>query len=131
MAKMLRFTEVVPKRGGDAAAVAAADAPAVLTLGFEDRRRSRMRIRTDDGREAALILPRGTILRDGDRLRDPDQDQVVTVRAADQTLSLVHATGAVALARAAYHLGNRHVHRPVRARRRRLPSRREQPGAPP
>jgi urease accessory protein len=107
MAKMLRFTEVVANRGGDAAA--AADAPAVVTLGFEDRRRSRMRIRIDDGREAALILPRGTILRDGDRLRDPEQGQVVTVRAADQTLSLVHATGAVALARAAYHLGNRHV----------------------
>lgn len=107
MAKMLRFTELVVNRGGDTAA--AADASALLTLGFEDRRRSRMRIRIDDGREAALILPRGTILRDGDRLRDPEQDEVVTVRAADQTLSLVHATGAVALARAAYHLGNRHV----------------------
>jgi urease accessory protein len=106
MAKMLRFTEVVANRGKDPAA---AGAPAVLTLGFEERRRSRMRIRIDDGREAALILPRGTILRDGDLLRDPEQDQVVVVRAADQTLSLVHATGAVALARAAYHLGNRHV----------------------
>ena len=55
----------------------------MLTLGFEDRRRSRMRIRIDDGREAALLLPRGTVLRDGDRLRDPERDEVVTVRAAD------------------------------------------------
>jgi urease accessory protein len=104
MAKMLRFTEMV----GHVDKAAAGDGP-LLTLGFEDRRRSRMRIRTDDGREAALLLPRGTILRDGDRLRDPEQDEVVTVRAADETLSRVHATGAVALARAAYHLGNRHV----------------------
>jgi urease accessory protein len=104
MAKMLRFTEVVAARADEAPAETAR-----LTLGFEDRRRSRMRIRIDDGREAALILPRGTILRDGDRLRDPEQGAVVTVRAADQTLSRVHAAGAVALARAAYHLGNRHV----------------------
>jgi urease accessory protein len=88
MAKMLRFTEVVDDGSGSG----------VLTLGFEDRRRSRMRTRTDDGREAALLLPHGTILR-----------EVVTVRAADQTLSLVRATDAVTLARAAYHLGNRHV----------------------
>ena len=99
MAKMLRFTEVVDDGSGSG----------VLTLGFEDRRRSRMRTRTDDGREAALLLPHGTILRDGDRLRDPERGEVVTVRAADQTLSLVRATDAVTLARAAYHLGNRHV----------------------
>src|SRR4029079_1128260 len=103
--KMLRFTEVVATR----AAPAPATETGVLTLGFEDRRRSRMRIRSCEGREAALMLRRGTILRDGDRLRDPEQGAVVTVRAADQTLSMVHATGAVALARAAYHLGNRHV----------------------
>jgi len=99
----LRFTEVIAK---DAAA---ADASGVVTLEFADRRRSRMRIRIDDGREAALMLPRGTILHDGDRLRDPERGEVITVRAADQTLSFVHAAGAVALARAAYHLGNRHL----------------------
>jgi urease accessory protein len=107
MAKMLRFTEVIDDRRAPAQARSAA--PGLLTLGFEDRRRSRMRIRVDDGREAALMLPRGTILRDGDRLRDPDRDEVVTVRAADQTLSLVRSADAIALARAAYHLGNRHV----------------------
>ena len=100
MANMLRFTEVV---------AAPASATAVLTLGFEDRRRSRMRIRIDDGREAALLLPRGTILHDGDTLRDPEAGELVTVRAADQTLSRVRAEDAVTLARAAYHLGNRHI----------------------
>ncbi len=103
MTKLLRFTEML-------AGPAPLSRPsAVITLGFEDRRRSRMRIRIDDGREAALLLPRGTILRDGDALRDPESDQVVTVRAANQTLSLVRAADAVTLARAAYHLGNRHI----------------------
>jgi urease accessory protein len=107
MGKMLRLTEVIDD--GRGSGTPASRAPSVLTLGFEDRRRSRMRTRTDDGREAALLLPRGTILRDGDRLRDPERDEVITVRAADQTLSLVRASDAVTLARAAYHLGNRHV----------------------
>jgi len=94
MSKMLRFTEVVARHGGKPftdGGGGGGGAPAVLTLGFEDRRRSRMRIRIDDGREAALLLPRGTVLRDGDRLRDPERDEVVMVRAADQTLSLVRA----------------------------------------
>ena len=107
MSKMLRFTEVVADRSRTLPAGSAGGA--VLTLGFEERRRSRMRIRIDDGREAALLLPRGTVLRDGDRLRDPERDESVTVRAAAQTLSVVRATDPVALARAAYHLGNRHV----------------------
>ena len=107
MARMLRLTEIVRTRGGGPA-TESGDA-GVLTLGFEDRRRSRMRARTDEGREAALLLPRGTILRNGDRLRDPERDEVVTIRAADETLSLVRASDAVDLARAAYHLGNRHV----------------------
>jgi urease accessory protein len=81
----------------------------VLTMRFEDRRRSRMRARLDDGREAALLLPRGTVLRDGDRLRDPDAGEVVTVRAAAQTLSRARTGDGLLLARAAYHLGNRHI----------------------
>jgi urease accessory protein len=110
MARMLRFTEVIESpRPAPPAESGQRETDGMLTLGFEDRRRSRMRVRVDDGREAALILPRGTILRHGDRLRDPDCGEVVTVRAAEQTLSLVRAADGVALARAAYHLGNRHV----------------------
>ena len=104
---MLRFTEVIANDGPDSAPVPGATG--VLTLVFTDRRRSRMRVNLDDGREAALLLPRGTILRAGDRLRDAEQGEVVTVRAADQTLSLVRASDAITLARAAYHLGNRHI----------------------
>ncbi|MGB5235886.1 MAG: urease accessory protein UreE, partial [Candidatus Macondimonas sp.] len=41
-----------------------------LTLPFDARQRSRQRVRLDDDSERALLLPRGTVLRDGDRLRD-------------------------------------------------------------
>lgn len=107
---MLRFTEAVV--GG-----APGDVEGVLTLRFGDRRRSRLRTRLDDGREIALVLPRGSILREGDRLRAPMGDgdgdgagaAVITVRAAAETLSLVHADDGLRLAQAAYHLGNRHV----------------------
>ena len=50
----------------------AARSAGVLTLRFGDRRRSRLRARLDDGREVALLLPRGTFLRDGDRLSAED-----------------------------------------------------------
>lgn len=83
---------------------------ATLSLGFEDRRRSRQLARLDDGREVGLNLPRGTILRDGDRLLgDDDVGPVVLVRAAPETLSVARTSDGHLLARAAYHLGNRHV----------------------
>ena len=80
-----------------------------LTLAFGDRRRSRLRARLDDGREVALLLPRGSRLLDGDRLRDETGALVVAVRAAEETLSWVGAEDPLLLARAAYHLGNRHI----------------------
>ena len=80
-----------------------------LTLAFGDRRRSRLRARLDDGREVALLLPRGSRLLDGDRLRNETGELVVAVRAAEETLSWVGAEDPLLLARAAYHLGNRHV----------------------
>jgi len=82
---------------------------ATLGLGFQDRRRSRQLARLDDGREVGLNLPRGTILRDGDRLTGDEGGPVVVVRAAPETLSVARTGDAHLLARAAYHLGNRHV----------------------
>ena len=99
---LLRLTRIV--RTG---AVAGVDG--VLTLAFAERRRSRLRTRLDDGREAALILPHGTVLRDGDRLRGEEGGPVISVRAADETLSWATTGDPLLLARAAYHLGNRHV----------------------
>lgn len=79
-----------------------------LTLPWEQRTRSRMRVVLDDGREAGLFMERGTVLRTGDRLCS-DQGDVVEVRAAAETLSVVGCDDALLMARVCYHLGNRHV----------------------
>ncbi len=84
-----------------------ADAP-TLTLILDQRLRSRLRTVLDDGREVGLLLPRGTTLRDGDGLRSED-GLVVRVRAAAECLSRVECADPLTLARACYHLGNRHV----------------------
>lgn len=81
---------------------------ATLTLPFERRCRSRLRARLDDGREVGLVLRRGTVLRDGDCLL-ARSGEVVQVRAAAEAVSTVTASDPWLLARAAYHLGNRHV----------------------
>ena len=79
-----------------------------VTLTLDQRVRSRLKVVLDDGREAGILLPRGTVLRDGDALASED-GLVVLVRAAAQCLSRVACADALALARACYHLGNRHV----------------------
>lgn len=86
------------------------DVPATLavTLEHSDRQKSRGLLRLDDGSEAALLLERGTGLCHGDRLL-ADDGAVVLVQAALEGLSLVTAADPLDLARAAYHLGNRHI----------------------
>jgi urease accessory protein len=79
-----------------------------LTLTLEQRVRSRLRVTLDDGSAAGLFLPRGGILRHGDRIASED-GCVVEVRAATETLSTARCDDPLQLARACYHLGNRHV----------------------
>lgn len=81
---------------------------ATVTLPFDRRQRTRQRLFLDDGREAALLLPRGTVLRGGDRLRSED-GEVIAVRAAAEQVSTAFCADPLQLARAAYHLGNRHI----------------------
>lgn len=83
-------------------------AQATLTLPFEQRQKSRLRTQLDSGEEVGLFLPRGTVLRHGDRLRAVD-GRVIEVRAAPETVSTGCTDDPLRLARAAYHLGNRHV----------------------
>ena len=85
-----------------------APAQAVLSLPYEYRRRSRLRTRLVDGREVALFLERGAVLRHGDLLRS-DDGTVVRVEAAPETVSTAMTDKRRLLARACYHLGNRHV----------------------
>jgi urease accessory protein len=79
-----------------------------LTLPFELRHKSRLRTRLESGEEAWLVLARGEILRGGDLLVATD-GRVVEVVAKPEQLLHVECDTAQALARAAYHLGNRHV----------------------
>lgn len=83
-------------------------ADARLTLPFELRQKSRLRTHTDNGEVVMLMLERGTILRGGDLLVAED-GRVVEVVAADESVMTVAGCGPLQLARAAYHLGNRHV----------------------
>jgi len=79
-----------------------------LTLPFALRQKSRQRVRLDSGRDAAIYTPRGSVLRGGQLLR-ADNGEVVRVMAARETVSTGLTKDGLVLARAAYHLGNRHV----------------------
>jgi len=81
---------------------------AQLVLPFELRQKSRLRAWLSTGEEAGLVLERGLILRGGEHLLAED-GRIVEVVAAPERVSTVTAAGSALLARAAYHLGNRHV----------------------
>ena len=81
---------------------------AELVLPFEQRQKSRLRTVLASGEEVGLFLERGNVLRGGDCLRG-DDGRIVCVVAADEALMEVRGADARALARAAYHLGNRHT----------------------
>jgi urease accessory protein len=87
---------------------ATAEAAATAALTLDQRQRSRQRIRLDDGREAGVLLPRGEVLRHGDVLGG-DDGLVVRIAAAPESLSCAESPDPLLLARACYHLGNRHV----------------------
>ncbi len=79
-----------------------------LTLPWSLRQRSRFRTRLDGGREVGVFLSHGEVLRDGDRLETED-GRCVRVVAASEEVAAARSSDAHELARACYHLGNRHV----------------------
>ena len=85
-----------------------AEAQATLTLPFHLRQRSRLSTQLDGGDKVNLFLPRGSLLRHGDLLRTED-GLVVRVLAAAEDVSTASTENPLALAKACYHLGNRHV----------------------
>jgi len=89
---------------------AAAEAVATerLPLPFELRCKSRLRARLESGEEVGLFLERSTVLRAGDRLIGKDS-RVVEVVAVPEAVTEARSDDPLLLARAAYHLGNRHV----------------------
>jgi urease accessory protein len=85
-----------------------APATARLALAYDQRQRSRQRAVLDTGEAVAIDLPRGVPMRGGDRLLASD-GRIVEVVALSEMILHVHCATPEALARAAYHLGNRHV----------------------
>ena len=80
----------------------------LLVLPYDRRQKTRQRVRLKSGREAGLLLPRGTILRDGDLLTSENGLRFRVV-AAREEVSIAMTHDRLLLARIAYHLGNRHV----------------------
>ncbi|MDR1611636.1 MAG: urease accessory protein UreE [Planctomycetota bacterium] len=79
-----------------------------LTLDFDQRSRTRLRAVLDDGREAAVMLPHGRGMREGDVLRSKEGATAV-VRCKTEKVITVRVPDWPSLARAAYHFGNRHA----------------------
>lgn len=81
---------------------------AKLILPFDFRQRSRFTATLENGESVAVSLPRGTQLRDGDLLR-AETDALIEVQAALEAVSTAYAQTPTELARACFHLGNRHT----------------------
>jgi len=77
-------------------------------LAFDERQKSRGLARLEGGEEVAIALPRGEVLRGGDLVVDSG-GRVIEVVAPPEPVLHVECDSPEALARAAYHLGNRHV----------------------
>lgn len=103
MATLIRFDRVLPRDAAECRVLG------TLALPFERRQKTRQRAQLPSGLEIAIDVPRGTVLRGGDRLSSTADGTVIAVAAALEPVSTVTAANARNLARAAYHLGNRHV----------------------
>lgn len=79
-----------------------------LQLPFETRQKSRFKATLASGEEVGVVLPRGEILRGGDLVTTSDA-RVIEVIAQPESVLHVEGETPAALARIAYHLGNRHV----------------------
>lgn len=83
-------------------------AVASVTLAYENRYRRRIVLTADDGGALLLDLERALVLADGDGLA-LDDGRWVMVRAALEPVIEVGGGDAAAIARMAWHLGNRHT----------------------
>jgi urease accessory protein len=93
------------KRAGEWDEASAVDR---VTLDAHDRHRRRIALTGECGTAFILDLPHATALREGDGLV-LDDGSIVRVAGRPEALVEVAATDAHALARLAWHIGNRHV----------------------
>lgn len=80
-----------------------------VALPYDERKRSRLKVTLASGTQAGIFLERGDHLHGGDKLLAEDGTSVVEIIAAPEKLIEATATTPLLFARAAYHLGNRHV----------------------
>lgn len=79
-----------------------------LVLNYQERQRSRYRAKTLCGLDVAWFVERGKVLADGEILVAKSGEKIAII-AAEETVSEVRSDDPLLLAKAAYHLGNRHV----------------------
>lgn len=80
---------------------------ATITLTHGDRHRRRIRLTDDRGQPLLLDLSEATYLASGDGL--PVDGGFLRVQAADEAVLDIQASSPAALARLAWHIGNRHT----------------------
>jgi len=78
-----------------------------VPLTYDQRLRSRLFLHLTTQKAAHIILPRGMRLRSGLHIQ-ADDGSVLRIESAGEDVSVVEAEGCD-LARACYHLGNRHI----------------------
>jgi urease accessory protein len=101
---MKRFTRLLKTDSADTSLTVLT----TLTLPFDQRERSRLRVTLDNGEQAGLFLERGKVMCDGDLIQ-AESGELVRIQAADESVSTVVVEDDLLMARACYHLGNRHV----------------------
>ncbi len=101
---MLRLTAIAT----EPLTPAQAQATPRLRLTYQERVRSRLAAVLPSGEAVAILLPRGSVLRDGTVLAGEAGERLI-VEAVREPLARVTARDAQALLRAVYHLANRHV----------------------
>ena len=79
-----------------------------LVLTFDERKRSRLRVKSVNQQDCGIQISRGQILQHHDVLVS-DQEQYFEVIAALEPLMRVENTDPLTFAKLCYHLGNRHV----------------------
>jgi urease accessory protein len=101
---MLRAIRLIPK-----AEVGSAGIAGTITLDRQSRYRRRVLLKADSGHDLMLDLETATYMADGDMLELADGGGFIRVIAAPEPLLEIHVTDPLALARVAWHIGNRHT----------------------
>ncbi|MGR6872021.1 urease accessory protein UreE [Pseudomonas sp. HK3] len=79
-----------------------------ISLNFDERKRGRLKLTTDNGNEAGIQIERGHVLRHGTVLTN-EQGDYLTIFASNESVTTAKVDDSMLFARGCYHLGNRHV----------------------